>query len=391
MQMDIPTLYTLTVGTLCLAVAMTLWERKAHPARAVPLGIWALSYAVFALGCMVMMHRASFPGILGMALTNVLMVAGYLLVLQGAIRLDGRARPALVVLPLAVVALFWAVFGARHADGLWQSGSALPIMIASLSIAAVLWRSPALRTLRSRPLAVAVHLFHALFYLVRFAAMPLVAAAFGSDVLPDILVISAKVTMFEAVIYSVAMPAAFLALVREETQNQLLAASRTDHLTGLGNRHAFFERGARLLAGDGPMTLLAFDLDHFKSINDRHGHAAGDAVLALFADVARAGLGPNVVLARLGGEEFAALLPGIGAGAARPLAESLCRAFALEARRADGLAIRATVSVGLAERQAGRTDLPHLLSAADKALYSAKSLGRDRVETAPAPAIARAA
>ncbi|WP_200944678.1 MULTISPECIES: sensor domain-containing diguanylate cyclase [unclassified Aureimonas] len=384
--MDVPTLYGLTVGTLCLAVAMTLWERKAHPGRAGPLGIWASAYAAFALGCMVMMNRSSLPGVLGMALTNVIMVTGYLLVLHGAIRLDGRGRPLLLTLPLVAISVVWTEFGARYGDAFWQFGGSLPILLVSFATAIVLARSRALKGLRSRPLAIAVHLVHGLFYLGRFAVMPFLAEAFG----PEALALSAKITMFEAVLYSVAMPAAFLALVREEAQDRLLAASQTDYLTGLGNRHAFFERGAALMRDKNALTLLAFDLDHFKSINDRHGHAAGDEVLKLFADVARAGLGSNAILARLGGEEFAALLPGMGANEARPLAEALCRSFAMEAAKAEGLAIRATVSVGLAEREPERPDLQRLLSAADQALYRAKSLGRDRVEAA-APAIARAA
>lgn len=387
MQMDVPTLYGLTVGTLCLAVAMTLWERKAHPARAVALGIWASAYAAFAVGCLVMMNRAAFPGTSGMALTNVIMVAGYLLVLHGAMRLDGRGRPLLLTLPLLATTLVWALFGARYGQAFWQFGSALPIAVTSLATSFVLFRSRALRGLRSRPVAIAVHVLHALFYLVRFAAMPVIAGTFG----PEALAVSAKITMFEAVLFSVAMPAAFVALVREEAQSRLLAVSQTDYLTGLGNRHAFFERGAALLEGGGETTLLAFDLDHFKSINDRHGHAAGDEVLKLFAGIAKAGLGPNAILARLGGEEFAALLPGTGAAEGRGIAEGLCRAFAIEAARADGLAIQATVSIGLAARQLGTPDLQRLLSAADQALYRAKSLGRDRVETAAAPAVARAA
>ncbi|MFC6773392.1 GGDEF domain-containing protein [Methylobacterium gregans] len=141
---------------------------------------------------------------------------------------------------------------------------------------------------------------------------------------------------------------------------------------------------ARGAEPDRPFALLAFDLDHFKSINDRYGHAAGDAVLALFARVAREAAGPDALVVRLGGEEFAALLPGQGARAARQVGEDIARLFAEAAAHRDGPGIRATVSVGLAEAGPDRGDLSGLLSAADRALYRAKAAGRNRLEVAAA-------
>lgn len=388
MQIDLPTLWYLTIGTLLLSAAMTLWERQAHPRRARELGLWAGACLVFALGCVVAMSRQHFPGVTGAALTNLLMVSGYLLVLQGAAWLDGRPRLLRPALALAGLALVWAIAGTHFPAAFWNHVAALPIALASGLTAWTLLRSRTVRGLRSRPVAVAVSAGHGLFYLLRALVAPVLVAAYGEALLP----VFAKVTMFEAVLYSVAMPMAFLALVREEAQGRLLAASRTDHLTGLPNRHGFFEDAGRILiaqAADRPVSLLAFDLDHFKAINDRHGHAAGDAVLRLFAEVARDMAGPDAVLVRLGGEEFAALLPGAGGGSARQVGERIAQRFAAAAARRDGLDIPATVSIGLAESRSGPGDLPLLLSAADRALYRAKALGRNRIEVAePARAAA---
>lgn len=381
MQIDLATLWYLTIGTLLVSAALTLWERQGHPRRARELGIWAGACAVFAVGCVVAMNRGLFPGAVGAAVTNLLMVLGYLMVRHGAARLDGPVRLRGPAAALAALALLWTVAGTQFEAALWNHVSALPIALACGLTAWTLLRSRTVRGLRSRPVAVAVSAGHGLFYGLRGLVAPVLVERYGPELLP----VFAKITMYEAVLYSVAMPMAFLALVREEAQAQLLAASRTDHLTGLANRHGFFEQGARILAGpDRPVSLLAFDLDHFKSINDRHGHAAGDAVLALFARVAREASGPDALVARLGGEEFAALLPGRGAPAARQVGEAIARRFAEAALHRDGPGLRATVSVGLAEAGPGRGDLSALLSAADRALYRAKAAGRNRVEVAAA-------
>ena len=132
--------------------------------------------------------------------------------------------------------------------------------------------------------------------------------------------------------------------------------------------------------------MLAFDLDQFKGINDRYGHHTGDLVLKSFAGIARVALGPRAILARIGGEEFAALLAGddarrayeLGAAAATRFAETI-------AHQADGLGIAATVSIGLAYFEDDAPALADALARADMALYRAKSLGGNRLESALAP------
>lgn len=387
MQIDLHTLYFLLIGTLTVAGAMMLWERQAHRFRARELGLWAAGAFVFALASVVAMNRASLPGILGLATASLLFVSGYLLWLHGVRLLDGPAGSRWYGPALVALALLWAVAGSHFPQAFWNHISALPVAAACALTALVFLRCRATRGLRSRSLAVAIPAGHSLFYLCRAFVVPVLAATYGPEVLSTV----AKFTMYEAVLYSVAMPMTFLALIREEAQERLHTAARTDYLTGLSNRHGFFEQGARILArdeADAPVSLLAFDLDHFKAINDRHGHAAGDAVIRLFAMVVRdlirnvAEPAPEPVVARLGGEEFAALLPGRGLVEARRFGEEVARRFAEASGRAEGPGIRATVSVGLAEQRPGRGDLGQLLDRADRALYRAKALGRNRVEVA---------
>lgn len=387
--MDLSTLWYLTTGTLLLSAAMTFWEMQGHIRRSRELGIWAGSYVVFACGCVIAMNRHHLPGASGAALTNIVMVLGYLMFLYGAARLDGSPRIWPSPAALAALTLVWVVAGGSFAKSFWHYLASLPIALACGLTAWTLLRSRVVRGLRSRPVAVAVFAGHAAFYLVRALVNPVLVAIHGDELLPAL----AKTTMYEAALYSVAMPMALLALVREEAQGLILEASRTDYLTGLPNRHGFFEHAARVLAEQGsdrPISLLAFDLDHFKTINDRHGHAGGDAVLILFATVMRDTTGPEAMLVRLGGEEFAALLPGRDVGAAGQIGERIRQRFAEAVSRNDGPGISATVSIGLAETRSGGGALSELLSKADGALYRAKALGRNRVELAETAYIAAA-
>lgn len=159
----------------------------------------------------------------------------------------------------------------------------------------------------------------------------------------------------------------------------------TDPLTGLHNlRHA--ERELGLIAEHArrtqhPFALLFIDLDRFKQVNDRHGHAAGDHVLIAVAAALSAALRPGDMLARIGGEEFLLALPGLDLDHARAVAERLCdRVRALEITLAQGAAIHVTVSIGLAIGT-GAEPVDGLRDRADRALLVAKSKGRNRVAT----------
>jgi len=172
-------------------------------------------------------------------------------------------------------------------------------------------------------------------------------------------------------------------LARERIELGYKQASRLDELTGIANRRAFFERAERLLRrcyeGGSSCSVIVFDLDHFKQINDTRGHAAGDRVLRTFADIARATLRPNDLFGRHGGEEFAVILPGTGAEVAYVIAERVRQAFATTSEDPDVAASHPTVSAGVAT-VTGETGLEAVMEIADRALYRAKRLGRNRVE-----------
>jgi len=161
----------------------------------------------------------------------------------------------------------------------------------------------------------------------------------------------------------------------------------TDELTGLRNRRRFFSDAAKLLeemaATGQPVSALMIDLDRFKSINDRYGHARGDAVLREVAETCRRALRDQDVLARLGGEEFAALLPGCGENDAVRIAEHLRHLIDVTPIQMGNGQLRTTVSIGLATSIGPAHDIDQMLADADRGLYAAKHNGRNRVSPIP--------
>lgn len=161
---------------------------------------------------------------------------------------------------------------------------------------------------------------------------------------------------------------------------------RRDPLTGIGNRRAWDEALAaaveRWLAHGRPLTLAVWDIDWFKRINDRLGHAAGDRVLAGVAQALAAGLRADDTLARYGGEEFALLLPGVALADALAVCERIRAGIATAEFPVDGGSVPVTVSCGLAEFRAG-DGVRSAFERADAALYAAKRGGRNRCVAQP--------
>lgn len=165
--------------------------------------------------------------------------------------------------------------------------------------------------------------------------------------------------------------------------------ANTDALTGLANRRHFFEVAeeefVRAQRYETPLTVLMADLDHFKRINDHFGHAGGDAVLCGFAIILSSLLRDSDSAGRLGGEEFAVLLPHTALDGARAFAERLMERVAENPPELDGQPAHYTLSIGIGELMPDCLDFSALLRKADEALYRAKSGGRNRVEYAAGP------
>jgi len=175
-----------------------------------------------------------------------------------------------------------------------------------------------------------------------------------------------------------------IAIENRRTREELERRAYSDYLTGLANRRFFVEQAelelSRLRRYGGTLALIMFDLDHFKRINDLYGHAVGDLVLKKVADVVREMLRGNDIIGRIGGEEFAVVLPKARAGKAVLAAERMRGAIAdAPVATSGGLPLRFTASFGVVTADDGTASIDELLTRADAELYRAKRSGRNRV------------
>ena len=285
--------------------------------------------------------------------------------------------------PLAAVAgaIAWPVFCAM--PGVSEGGNAR-VTLAALLVAAYTFliacelRRERRKSRASRAAGVIVPCLHAAIFLLPL----LMQRAIPAETAPQWV----TVFVLETIIYAVGTAFIVLLLVKDHHLYVYRRAATTDHLTGLPNRRAFLQGASELCARQArkrePVTLMMFDLDHFKSINDRFGHATGDEALKVFAGVLNTGMRADDIIGRLGGEEFAVIVPGT-IDVAEKIGERIRSGFEQAGQVIDGHLVRGTVSVGAAACHAPVTDLDALIDRADQALYDAKRRGRNRMCAAP--------
>jgi diguanylate cyclase (GGDEF)-like protein len=294
-----------------------------------------------------------------------------------------HGRPVMWV-AMSAGALSWIAacsFPAFVSGGTQRAVAASLIVFAYVVLtAAELWRERRRNLIRRWP-ALFVPVLHGLVFLFPLPLASLLPSERGMLTLASGWI---AVFVLEVILYVVGTAFIMLTLTREKTLTLHKTAALTDPMTGLYNRRGFDEGAGRVIAARTrrrqPVTALLFDLDHFKLINDRFGHATGDTTLKLFASVISTGMRSDDLIARLGGEEFAALIVGsLEDGVAA--AERIRVAFETAARAVGGRYVGATVSVGVA---CGNPEegVEALLDRADRALYDAKRNGRNRVATA---------
>ncbi|WP_457582552.1 GGDEF domain-containing protein [Ensifer canadensis] len=182
-----------------------------------------------------------------------------------------------------------------------------------------------------------------------------------------------------------ALAFALLAAALTDVMDDLRRERDVDPLTGVFNRRGLQERVAGLFRSAGaPLSLILCDIDHFKSINDAHGHAAGDRVLTTFAGLLRESVRDADIVARIGGEEFAILLPALDVDAAMAVAESIRERLAMHRFPVLGATESVTATFGLAQRHSSER-FEALSVRTDARLYRAKREGRDRVVATDTP------
>lgn len=260
-------------------------------------------------------------------------------------------------------------------------GYQLPFIIAELLAAAVIYRSgrrsAADITLMAFLLLTAAHFASKIYFAVRFSG--------GSDAQSYLASTYALVSQSLGAVLVVSTGLALLAVIVVEIMDEAKANSLIDPLSGLFNRRGFDERVTQILArpiSAYPHCVVLCDLDHFKSVNDTYGHAAGDGVIVAFSEMIRQHAPSEAVCARFGGEEFAVFLPSTGEPTGYLFAQGLRNGFSSLAFAGLPQAVRLSASFGLCEMTGIDDALGETIDRADAALYCAKKSGRNRVNRA---------
>ena len=378
-ELHIPTLSMVAVFvTIILGVLLILAWRREQQCEA--LLWWGASYLVNAASFGLLSSRGAIPDVLSIDIANTAVLIAYAFMLAGMRSFGGRDTPPTVFL---IAPLLWLIalrVPAFASDINYRIILVSACQAAFMMLAAYeLWRGRA-ELLLSRWPAIVVILIHTAGLLLR---VPFVLTApLSSEA--DFFRGSAFATMaFASVLYTITIAFLLLSLIKERGEYRQKMAALVDSLTGLANRRAFMSDADAMIEARSsrsePLAVLLADLDHFKKINDAFGHAVGDQVLKMFAAALRGSIGANDLVGRIGGEEFAILLPVSSEAAAIQLAERARLAFAQAAAEIDGHPVAATVSIGVAASRIGVHDLAGLLGQADRALYQAKKSGRNRV------------
>jgi len=285
--------------------------------------------------------------------------------------------PGLVLGPLVWIATMMTL-APRDASIRLSMGAAIVAIYAALT-ASELW-SERRRDMQRRWPTVTIPVLHG-FVLILPILIGVYMRPYDANFSTSIWV---TVFSVELVLYAICTVFVIFMLVSDRTVAAHKNAASTDPLTGLFNRRGFAEACSRVIEREAiagrPVTVMIFDIDHFKSINDRFGHPAGDEILKLFAVVIASNLRLSDLSGRIGGEEFAALLPcSLEEGVI--VADRMRQVFENSNIVCEEGPVDTTVSIGVAGGPAG-TELEVLLAAADTALYQAKRGGRNRVEAA---------
>ncbi|MDC7788852.1 GGDEF domain-containing protein [Rhodoplanes sp. TEM] len=382
MTVDVSTLFLVTIyveailGLLLLfawmqnsAIRAVAWWGGAHLLRAGSITLFGM--------------YGAWPDMITIDLANAILLTSFAVTWTGARVFDGR-RP----MPIAMIAgaVLWLI-GTHFA--FTSTKMELRALVSAGIIAGYTWATAAefwrgrAEPLVSRLPATFLLFAHGALFLLRTPLSMLLPWSPTNQVFGSVWL---TVLSSEALLFSISIAFILLAMAKERTEYRHKTASMIDQLTGISNRRGFLaecDTVTRRQAEEPRLTaVLLADLDRFKSINDRFGHAVGDKVLQVFADTTGRTVRPSDIVGRLGGEEFAAVLYDIGRERALVMAEDIRSRFADAASLVEGRPIDATVSIGMVLTDDPALDVPKLLRHADQALYRAKERGRNRVELA---------
>jgi diguanylate cyclase (GGDEF)-like protein len=382
MNLDVNTLFLVTIyvesilGLLLLfawvqnsSTYAVAWWGSAHLLRAGSITLFGM--------------YGQIPDIFTIDLANAIRLTSFAVTWTGARVFDGRSPEPVGLMAGAAFWLFMSRLPAVAESTEFRTFvSAFIIAGYTWLTCAEFWRGRG-EPLVSRLPAIFMLFAHGALFLLR---TPLSAMLPWSPTSPVFGSVWLTVLSSEALLFTISIAFILLAMAKERTALRHKTDSMVDPLTGVSNRRGFLAECETVTARQAEKPQLAavllMDLDNFKSINDRFGHAMGDKVLQIFAETAANSVRPSDFVGRLGGEEFAAVLHNVGRERALAIAERMRVAFAEATGMIDGKAIAATLSIGVVFSDERVFDVPQLLAQADEALYRAKERGRNRVEIA---------
>jgi diguanylate cyclase (GGDEF)-like protein len=381
MDLDVNTLFMVTMHVEII-LGLLLFFAWAQNFSKTALAWWGGAHMLRAISIMLFGMHGTIPAWASIDLANAALFASFAVTWSGARVFDRRtAEPV------------WCMVGVV----IWLLACRLPQFSASIELRALIgsmivttytwlaayefWRSRD-EALVSRWPAIFMLFAHGALFLLRTPLVAMInvspASTFSQSAWLEVL-------SLEALMFTISIAFILLAMAKERTEYGHREAARTDALTGILNRRGFLEESGssnRWAMDLKPTAVMLIDLDNFKTINDRFGHAVGDRVLQIFAETAAFNIPAPGLIGRWGGDEFVAVLYDTGRDDAKAAAERMQLAFQRMAADINGRRVGATLSIGMVFSAEGSLDLPALLVQADEALYLAKELGRNRIEVA---------
>ncbi len=370
-------------SSLMMAASMAIvgWGRRRDG-----LGHWAAALMVNAIGHLLIMLRGLAPDILSVVLGNVLLACVFVGMIAAIYQFQGRPAPWLLLLAAPVMV---AVFVSMFMDNFPARAGFVGLVIglqAIWALAATLERRHA-TVGRGQWLLVAGLALEALVLGGRSVLTVALPDSATSILQGSVLQTVTFMATFSVVLVS-SVGFVFMSRDRSDESNRIMAA--LDPLTGVANRRSLISAldrdVSRAIRMHQPIALMMVDIDHFKHVNDRYGHPAGDEVLCSVVSVLRQRVRAQDLVGRYGGEEFMVLLPDTDLVGAEQLARELCKAVEESRCLAQGAGpegVEVTVSIGVFGGHLESGDSwDMLIAAADRALYEAKNNGRNRVEVA---------
>ena len=381
MNLDVNTLFLVTIYVEAILGLLLLFAWVQNTAI-YAVAWWGFADLMRAASIMLFGMYGSVSDLISIDLANAILFTAFAVTWTGARVFDHR-KPRWLLL-FGGAALWLVLYRIPAIQNSWD----LRMLLASGIITAYTWATAyEFWRGRSEPL---VSRWPAIFMFFAHGALYLLRTPFGAMIAPVNNQVFASVWItvlsFEALLFTIAIAFILLAMAKERTEHRHKTASLIDPLTGIANRRAFLQDAEvqlkRQATEPRPMAVLLLDLDNFKSINDRFGHAIGDRVLQMFAEIGSGCMRRFDIFGRLGGEEFAALLVDTSRERALAVAEQIRSSFVEMTGMVEGKPVVATVSIGVVISYDAVLDLSALLAQADHALYRAKDNGRNRIEIA---------